>query len=366
MIATQGDPIPQKDTDACSPTLLSSVLRTNGLLNLLVIALCFAAFGCLMLLLVSKIIFFKSTVVNVSDATFFEVRHPAGFIAQDALSSRLREFRRQITSAGEYPPCLRSAVDIRHWVRRQQPDGESWRPHIITFRERLQGDLEDPLLILAAQRDGAPAVCRRFSYLLVGAIESIGMQARLVIVSHDYYKSYVDAEVMTEIWIPELGHWVLMDAMPDVMYTVSDSPASALDVYDAVRTRQTARIKIIGYGGATRPVDERLTQREFKHVYIALTNALFDGYRVCFSCRKPISFAHLTTSYSPDYPSSQKKVALAASGIGLLFGLLSLTIFGVRLRTQHASPYALSAACAAFTAAPMVATASPPGTTSTE
>ena len=53
-----------------------------------------------------------------------------------------------------------------------------------------------------------------------------------------------------------------------------------------------------------------------------MTNAIFDGYEVCFACAKPIDFAHLTNGYSRPYPSGLKRglffVGLLAFGLGLL------------------------------------------------
>ena len=303
--------------------------------RLIEIGVCFAAFGGLLLICVSNIGFFKSTVINISDRSFFKIKNPPGFITQDPSSARLRIFRSQLPTDEDYWPSLGSAIKIRHWVRSQQPSGGSWKPRQITFQDRLRGSIDDPLLILAEQRNGAPANCRQFSYLMVGAIESIGMQSRVLLVSRDFWKSYVDGHIMTEVWIPELSRWVLMDAMFDVMYTVNGAPASAVDIYDAVRLNKTYLVNVIGNDDLIAPVNQRFLERAFRHMYIAMTNALFDGFRVCFACEKSIQFAHLTNNYSRAYPTLHKRVALFLGGIalslgvGILVSAACLTRFGL-------------------------------------
>jgi hypothetical protein len=317
-----------------SPNTFSTYLRRK----LSIIGTCFALFGGLLLICVSNIGFFKSAVINVSDVSFFKVKNPPGFITQNPSSARLRIFRSQLPGDEDYRAGLRSAIKIRHWVRIQQPSGNSWKPRHITFQDRLRGSIDDPLVILAEQRNGAPANCRQLSYLMVGAIESIGMQARVLLVTWDFWKSYVDGHIMTEVWIPELSRWVLMDAMYDVMYTVNGAPASAVDIYDAVRLNKTYLVNVIGNDGLIAPVNQRFLERAFRHMYIGMTNALFDGFRVCFACEKSIQFAHLTNDYSPAYPTLQKRVALFLGGIALSLGVGILVGAAYLTRFRLADP----------------------------
>ena len=64
-------------------------------------------------------------------------------------------------------------VAIRRWVRRQQPQDEyMWLP---PFRKNH----ENPHRLLEEQRNGIPGACRRFSYILLGALLSAGFDARI-------------------------------------------------------------------------------------------------------------------------------------------------------------------------------------------
>ncbi len=228
---------------------------------------------------------------------------------------------------GHGTSTLERAIEIRHWVRMQQPDGESWKPHKIALSERLFGDTDDPFSILRAQRRGAPAVCRQFAYLMVGAAESTGIRARVIIVARTFWKSYEDGHVMAEVWIPELSKWILMDPMFDLLYEVDRLPASALDVYTAVHLGKTDSVSVVKYGGGFAVLDRALLKRRFTHLYIALTNGLFDGYRVCTFCEKPIAFAHFSNRESPPYPVLLKFLGLFCGIMSLLGGvILSLKV----------------------------------------
>lgn len=292
------------------------------------LALCFLVVGALLLISVSELIFFKSQVSNTTDTSFFTVEHPPGFIDQDPESHRLQLFgARFMDEFRRRPHILSTAIRICHWVRQQQPNDESWRPQAVTFSERLHGDIEDAFLILSAQRAGAPAVCRRFAYLMVGAAESAGMRSRVVIVANTFWKRD-DGHVMTEVWIPDIGKWVLMDSMWDLTYFVDGVPASATDVYNAVHLGKINSISVHRDGSTAVPFDRGLMERRFTHLYLPLSNAFFDGYRVCFACDKKIAFEHLTTKYSPAYPMLMKQTGLyagiASIAVGLFFSVASI------------------------------------------
>ncbi len=77
--------------------------------------------------------------------------------------------------------------------------------------------------------------------MFAGALVAGGLDARVVSANADLYDWSV-GHTLVEVWIPELGHWVLMDSMADVTYCVDGRPASLLDVYDAVNEGDVGRI----------------------------------------------------------------------------------------------------------------------------
>jgi hypothetical protein len=275
----------------------------------------------------SRISFLRSSVINIDNSNVFSEKLLPGFTQQDRSSRQLRLFRRYLT--GFTAPSLASALAVRHWVRNQQPAGNSWTPHLPTLLERIKGDPDDPFEILDAQRHGAWATCRQFSYLMVGAAESTGLEARIAVASFSFWKSPgTEGHVMTEIWIPELKKWVLMDAMWDLMFTVNGVPASALEIYNSVR-QNPGSISVIGNLSCPY-VDKKALRREFTHLYVSMTNALFDGYRVEFLGKKPINFAHLVTHSSPRYPNVEKFGALVLGFLACECGLFTLGLAYMR------------------------------------
>ncbi len=293
--------------------------RWSGLQKILLGA-AITLLGSLPAIWASHLIFFKSPVRNVSDPRFFRMAHPAGFIEQKPNALSLQQFQAELPPELLHAqPSLAKAVALRRWVRKQQPDGASWVAHPLTWSNRVQHDTENPMVILLQQRQGSWAICKRFAHLLAGAAESAGMRARVIVVSSTLYKSAPASHTMAEIWIPELCRWVLMDAMLDLMFTVDQRPASALDVYQAVHARRLSHIETV-HDQIPGRVRNTAVQEEFRHLYVAMSNATFDGYRVCFACEQSIPFAHLSSEFSPDYPAGWKKTALAVSSLTTLAG----------------------------------------------
>ena len=126
---------------------------------------------------------------------------------------------------------------------------------------------------------------------------------------------------MAEIWVPELQKWVLMDPMWDLMFVTNTTPASAMDVYDAAHADKMGLIHAIHNGKLQEIADPAIVKKRFQHLYIAMSNAVFDGYRVCFACEKPITFAHLTNEFSPSYPTALKGMAVALGSLTAVSGL---------------------------------------------
>jgi hypothetical protein len=232
-------------------------------------------------------------------------------------------------------PDLELAMNLCHWVRTQQPSGKSWIPVENTFLGRLKGDSDDPLTLIEEQHRGRPATCRRFSYVLVGAAASVGMKARVVIVAESFFKGHDPSHVMSELWIPELHNWVLMDAMWDNLYVLDGRPASAVDIYNAVHSNRAGRVSLMHAGVPAQIQKRQDLEREFKNLYIPRTNALFDGYQVCFLCAKEISFVHLATPHSSEYPVRFKRALTSIGIVSLAASSAVATYLSVLLLQQR-------------------------------
>ena len=273
----------------------------------------------------------KTPVINVTDRSVLERREFPGFVWQDPNSPRLLLMKRQLSGiVSANASGIEKATAIRRWCRDQQVG--TWGA--------VDDSSEDPLLLLDRQRKGIPGACRRFAFVLAGALMAGGLDARVVGISAGLYDR--DAtHTLVEVWIPELGHWVLIDSMFDVTYQVDGKPASLLQVYDAAHTG-IGRITFERDGSNVQPLPSmKLNKQILQHLLYLRTNAYFDGYRVSVFGRKRISVAHYASYGGSQYPEALKETLLAGSicflglgALGMLFVVWRI-VFVYRVGSRH-------------------------------
>lgn len=257
----------------------------------------------------------KTPVINVTDRSVLDRRELPGFVWQNPNSPRLLLMKQQLSGVvSPNASGIEKATAIRRWCRDQQVG--QWSD--------LDDSSEDPLLLLDRQRKGIPGACRRFAFVLAGALIAGGLDARVVGLSAGLYDRD-DNHTLVEVWIPELGHWVLIDSEFDATYQVDGKPASLLQVYDAVHT-DIGRISFERNGSNAQPLPPtELNKQIFQHLLYSQTNAYFDGYRVSLFGRKRMSFAHYADYGGSQYPEALKETLLGGSicflGLGA-FGML--------------------------------------------
>ncbi len=108
--------------------------------------------------ILSRISFLRSSVIKIDRPELFDKNVLPGFTPQDRNSYRFRLFQKYLPRIGT--PGLESAIAVRRWVRNQELSGDCWATHPPTLLGRIQGNPDDPFVILRAQRHGAWAVCR--------------------------------------------------------------------------------------------------------------------------------------------------------------------------------------------------------------
>jgi Transglutaminase-like superfamily len=296
------------------------------LISARVVGLLFIVFGLGSLYVSSRIAFVRSDVLNVSDPRFFEILDPPGFAKQDARAEGLSRCRAMLPAAlWRKRTDLQKIIFLCHWVRVQQPNGSSWIPRESTLWERIVGPVDQPLGIVSEMRAGAPANCRAFSYALVGAALGAGIPARVIIVMESFFKTRQPSHVMAELWAQELNRWVLVDAMLDDIYFADGVPASAGQIYAAIQNGDLHKVSVLRSGiqmPYPKPDDLR---RQFRNLFISLTNAVFDGYQVSFFSSKRIRFAHLTTAQNVDFPNRLTKSLFLSCLLFLIAGFFTLS-----------------------------------------
>jgi hypothetical protein len=213
---------------------------------------------------------------------------------------------------------LTKVVAIRKWVREQEEDAQYY-----DARGALVDDTEEPERLLDEQKRGVRSACRRFSYILVGALLSIGEDARIIAVTGDIHRSALEHELV-EVWIKELGKWVLVDPTIDALVLIDKHPASALEAYEAVNSGPGGRISFEQNGSRHRlpPVGDYA--KCFKHLFVARTNAIFDGYRYSLLGSKRITFSHFVRPDVEPYPQRWKEQIMFVFVIASLLAVLLL------------------------------------------
>jgi hypothetical protein len=297
----------------------SALKSSNRKLALAFLLLCVSA---LCLYRLSGLPFIRARVTNESDPAVLQARRLPGFIEQAPGSAGLIAFRRHTVSlAVEGGDDFSRAIAIQHWVRKQESDRQFYRqPGQKTGPEIDK--TESPEEYLQQQRRGIRSACRRFSYILTGALLSHGIDARVVSTSNVLDRFTPLAHNVVEVWIPPLNKWVVFDPTFDAVVLVNGNPASALEVYRAAFLFSDRRITLAQHGASYRCPPLHEYRLYFRHMFYARTNAVFDGYRYGLFSRKSIDFIHYIGPQTVPYPQAMKTGLLFGTGISFLFSVL--------------------------------------------
>ena len=287
-------------------TIMSLYSRRKLLVAILLILM---AAGCFFPL--RHLSFIRTTVYNESDPTVFEAPVLPGFIQQDPDAPKLVAFRRHIAPlVTDTDDEISKMVAIQHWVRGQENDEQFYAKPGQAPRPMVDGT-EEPEKYLEMQRRGIPSACRRFSYILTGALLSASINARVVSVSETLDPSSGLSHNLVEVWVPRLHKWVMLDPTLDAFVLVNGVPASLREVYAAAQPGSPTRISFDQHGSHYRlmPLDEY--RRYFRHLFLARTNAIFDGYHYGLFGAKRIEFVHFAAQGIKPYPQQKKEGSLA-------------------------------------------------------
>jgi hypothetical protein len=245
------------------------------------------------------------------------MRELPGFIYQNRNSEALARFRQRLGDVltVEYPDSLSKVIAIRRWVRHQQSQDEK----VWLTPARLNH--EDPHRLLEEQKEGIPGSCRRFSYILLGALLSAGFDARIVGFANSLSRRGRQRHAAVEVWLEELGQWVLLDPTHDTLVLIDGRVASAIQLQEVIVTGGFDRIAFERNGGALEPHPKpEFYARYCRHLFVAMSNAVFDGYAVRIVGRKRIGFLHYSREAA--YPKCRKELLLAAGSSGLFLSLV--------------------------------------------
>ena len=288
--------------------------------HLALIAIALAAIFVTCVCLLSQMVVVKARVYNAKNALILSARELPGFIEQNRDSEALARFRVHLDDVlrVEYPDSLSKVVAIRRWVRRQQSQDES------VWLRRARVNHEDPHRLLKEQKEGIPGSCRRFSYILLGALLSAGFKARIVGFVSALRRRDLRQHAAVEVWLDGLSQWVLLDPTYDTLVLVDGKVASAVQLYEAIVTGDLTRIAFERDVGALEPhPTPKVYERYCQHLFVAMSNAVFDGHGVRIVGRKRMRFLHYSRQAA--YPEFRKQFLIGAGGSGLFLSLMLWT-----------------------------------------
>ncbi|WP_159105834.1 transglutaminase family protein [Ideonella sp. B508-1] len=116
-------------------------------------------------------------------------------------------------------------LSIAHWTStRWRHNGENTPQH------------SDPISILDEATTGKQFRCVEYAIVLAGALGAVGYPARVVglMMADVETRSSGAGHVVTEVYLADLGKWVMVDGQWDVVPLVSGVPASAAELAQAI------------------------------------------------------------------------------------------------------------------------------------
>ena len=250
--------------------------------------------------------FWRCTVINTNNAHLINER--GGGPRQNPRTIGLLRFRRRIA------PLLRpdwktvdTIVALRHWARTQQSsDRELWR-----FPPDADSGDVDPGILLEQQHALKPGACRRFGYILAGALVSAGIPARLVSLQAFFTDGL--GHIMVEAWVDDLNKWILVDPTADTMFLIDGRYASLLELRKALLSGSLDRIRFERNGSILEPAPNMKYFTEISRHAFVFTNECFftDPPRTKASLWRT-RVIHYVDEHATPYPESTRTTLLVA------------------------------------------------------
>ena len=253
--------------------------------------------GLRMLQLAVRLPFTKVPVSNLTNRAAFLAETPPEFYDQPIESGQLRAFAKRVSHlTAPADRTFEGALRAMRWVREMQ--GQNWDPPY--------QDIDDPHKLLDQMIAGHSGACRRCAHVLIGVLLAMGLRARLVAGTSGFDGREV-SHCLVEVWIGDIGKWVLLDPAFDTTFHIDGKPASLFEVYQAYRHGQQQRVQFDRLGSILQPAPTHEFYRGvFLHIYVAKSNAIFEGYAVRLIPYKQIGFMHHYDHKMTRYPQYRK------------------------------------------------------------
>ena len=202
--------------------------------------------------------------------------------------------------------ALDTVAALRHWARtRQSQDLGLWR-----FPPSADSGDVDPGVLLQQQLALRPGACRRFGYVLAGALLSAGIPARIVSLQAFFTDSL--GHIMVEAWIEPLNKWILVDPTCDTMFLVDGQYASLLELRKALLEGKLESIAFERNGSNLEPSPsmEYLAQIP-RHAFVVTNECLFTDPPLTKADVWRFRVLHYVDEYAEPYPSVRRAMTVA-------------------------------------------------------
>jgi hypothetical protein len=207
---------------------------------------------------------------------------------------------------------------LRHWARTQQSsDSQVW----LFSPDADSGDV-DPGILLEQGHALMPGACRRFGYILAGALVSVGIPARLVSLQAFFTDGL--GHIMVEAWDDDWKKWILVDPTADTMFLVDGRYASLLELREALLSGSLDRIRFERNGSILEPAPNmKYFTKISRHAFFFPNECFFtDPPRTKASVWRT-RMIHYVDEHNTPYPVSARSALLvgvvAFVACGLLF-----------------------------------------------
>lgn len=261
--------------------------------------------------------YWRCSVINTDDAALINRRGNSP--RQDDGIPGLIRFRLHIAPLLESKlTTIEQIAVLRHWARAQQPDDRRlW----FFPRSADSGDV-DPEILLAQQRSLEPGACRRFAYVLAGALLSAGIPARLVALQTLFTDG--SGHIMVEAWAPELGKWILTDPTADTMFLVDGQYASLLELRKALLARKLDSIRFERNGSHLNPAPQlQYLAQIAKHAFVFTNESLFADPPLTKSSVWRFQLLHYVDRDAQPYPERVRELTMLGA---LAFGACTMLL----------------------------------------
>ena len=226
---------------------------------------------------------------------------------QDPTAPGLIRFRGHL--APLLPPeqgALDTVAALRHWARTQQ----SLDPTLWLFPPSADSGDVDPGVLLQQQRALRPGACRRFGYVLAGALLSAGIPARIVSLQAFFTDSL--GHVMVEAWIEPLNKWVLVDPTCDTMFLVDGQYASLLELRKALLQGKLESIEFERNGSELEPAPSMQYLAQIsRHAFVVTNECLFTDPPLTKADVWRFRVLHYVDEYAEPYPNVRRAMTVA-------------------------------------------------------